>query len=48
MKKISEILSENFQFVEVNFSIYLNRHVSVMQQRNRIGTAKPFKIVSEN
>ena len=25
--KISDFLSENFQFLEVNFSIYLNRHV---------------------
>ena len=30
MKKISEFLSENFQFLEVKFSIYLNRHVFVM------------------
>ena len=30
MKKISEFLSENFQFLVVNFSIYLNRHVFVM------------------
>ena len=28
--KISEFLSENFQFLEVNFSIYLNRRVFVM------------------
>ena len=28
--KISEFLSENFQFLEVKFSIYLNRHVFVM------------------
>ena len=27
--KISEFLSENFQFLMVNFSIYLNRRVSV-------------------
>ena len=25
------VLSENFQFLEVKFSIYLNRHVFVMQ-----------------
>ena len=25
-------LSENFQFLEVKFSMYLNRHVFVMQQ----------------
>ena len=32
--KISEFfffLSENFQFLEVKFSIYLNRHVFVMK-----------------
>ena len=28
--KISEFLSENFQFLEVKFSIYLNRHVFIM------------------
>ena len=28
--KISEFLSENFQFLEVKFSIYLNRCVFVM------------------
>ena len=28
--KISEFLSENFQFLEVKFSIYLNRRVFVM------------------
>ena len=30
MLKISEFLSENFQFLEVKFSIYLNRRVFVM------------------
>ena len=30
MKKKSEFLSENFQFLVVKFSIYLNRRVSVM------------------
>ena len=30
MKKISEFLSENVQFLEVKFSIYLNRRVFVM------------------
>ena len=29
-KQISEFLSENFQFLAVKFSIYLNRHVFVM------------------
>ena len=28
--KISEFLSENFQFLEMKFSIYLNSHVFVM------------------
>ena len=28
--KISEFLSENFQFLEVKFSIYLNRRVFLM------------------
>ena len=30
-EKISVFLSENFQFLEVKFSIYLNRHVFVMR-----------------
>ena len=30
MKKYQRFLSENFQFLEVKFSIYLNRHVFVM------------------
>ena len=29
--KISEFLSENFQFLVVKFSIYLNRHIFVME-----------------
>ena len=33
MKNIS-FLSENFQFLEVKFSIYLNRHVFVMVLSN--------------
>ena len=37
--KISEFLYENFQFLEVKFSIYLNRCVFVMkQERNKAGT----------
>ena len=32
MKKISEFLSENFAFVVVKFSIYLNRRVFVLEQ----------------
>ena len=31
MKSIRVILSENFQFLEVKFSIYLNRRVFVMR-----------------
>ena len=30
MKKYQRFLSENFPFLEVKFSIYLNRHVFVM------------------
>ena len=30
MKNIRVFLSENFQFLEVKFCIYLNRHVFVM------------------
>ena len=30
MKKISEFLSVNFQFLEMKFSIYLNRRAFVM------------------
>ena len=35
MKKISEFLSENFQFLVVKFSINLNRHVFVTIKRIR-------------
>ena len=31
--KISEFLSENFQFFEMKFSIYLNRRVSIMDPK---------------
>ena len=31
MKNIRDFLSENFQFLEVKISTYLNRHVFVMQ-----------------
>ena len=31
MKSISFFLSENFQFLEVKISIYLNRNVFVME-----------------
>ena len=32
MKNIKSFLSENFQFLEVKFSIYFNRRVFVMKQ----------------
>ena len=35
IKKISEFLSENFQFLVVKFSIYLNRLVFVMRPSDR-------------
>ena len=31
MKKILELLSENFQFLMMKFSVYLNRRVFVMR-----------------
>ena len=34
MKNIRVFVSENFQFLEVNFSIYLNRRVFVMDVRD--------------
>ena len=34
MKNISFFLSENFQFSEVKFSLYLNRRVFVMLMNN--------------
>ena len=30
MKKYQSFLSENFQFLDAKFSVYLNRHVFVM------------------
>ena len=36
MKNIRFVLSENFQFLEVKFSVYLNRHVFVMRTFNEI------------
>ena len=32
MKNIKDFLSENFQFLEVKFSVYLNRGVFIMIQ----------------
>ena len=37
MKKISEFLSESFQFLVVKFSIYMNRRVFVMVKINSAG-----------
>ena len=34
-EKMSEFLSENFHFLEVKFSIYLNRRVFVMDRQIR-------------
>ena len=34
MKNIRDVLSENFQFLEVKFSIYLNRSVFVIKYGN--------------
>ena len=36
MKNFSVFLSENFQFLEVKFSIYLNRRVFVMCKQTKI------------
>ena len=36
MKYIRVFLSENFQFLEVKFSIYLNRRVFVMRVRGHV------------
>ena len=33
MKNIKSFLSDNFQFLEVKFSVYLNRSVFVMGER---------------
>ena len=35
-EKYHSLLSENFQFLEVKFSIYLNRHVFVMGGKNAL------------
>ena len=39
-EKYQSFLSENFQFLEVKFSIYLNRRVYVMCWRSAISTAR--------
>ena len=36
MKKYQSFLSEIFQFLEVKFSLYLNRHVFVMVEHLRV------------
>ena len=36
MKNIRDFLSENFQFLEVKISTYLNRHVFVMINTDEI------------
>ena len=44
--KISEVLSENFQFLVMKFSVYLNRHVFIMsftRQHNPVGIASDCK-----
>ena len=38
MKKYQIFLSENFQFLVVKFSIYLNRHVFIMGRIVFLGT----------
>ena len=38
MKNIRVFLSENFQFLEVKLSVYLNRHVFVMENISFIRT----------
>ena len=42
MKNIGVFVSENFQFLEVKFSIYLNRSVSVMVLSNNVKTTRMF------
>ena len=39
MKNISVFLSEKFQFLEIKFSIYLNRRVFVMEDSNQTAQA---------
>ena len=46
MKNIRDFLSENFQFLEVKFSIYLNRHVFVMMVRWHFKRASVSTIIS--
>ena len=49
MKNYQSFLSENFQFLEMDFSIYLNRRVFVMvknKRRNIFKSSSAFIIVS--
>ena len=43
MKTIRVFLSETFQFLEVKFSIYLNRRVFVMRGKNKDKTNVTYK-----
>ena len=47
MKNISIFLSENFQFVVVRFSIYLDRRVFVMENRTAVGISEVRNIFSQ-
>ena len=40
MKNIRVFVSENFQFLEVKFSIYLNRHVC---KKDRMGLEEKYE-----
>ena len=42
MKNIRVFLSQIFQFLEVKFSLYLNRRVFVMAAQNKIELKQPF------
>ena len=44
MKKYRSFLSENFQVLEVKFSVYLNRLVFVMVNK---GTGRPAPVSSD-
>ena len=42
MKKYQSFLSENFQFLEVKFSIYLNRYIFVMNASSKTSLMPPY------
>ena len=44
MKNVRVFLSENFQFLELKFSIYLNRRVFVMVRSRQAVLEKKFMI----